>query len=397
MFDWLEWLFDSSPFVTRPECGGWTEGLIWLTVASDVLIWLAYMAIPVILFHVARKRPDFKHRWVLWMFVAFILTCGFTHFFDMMTFYDPHYRLSGVVRALTAAASWITVAALVPLTPRFLAMKSPDVLEAEIDRRKAAEAQLRDAHDDLERRVEERTRELESANAALKISNSELEEFAYAASHDLQEPLRKIHQFSALLEEEVGGDLPGDSTLYIGRMRGAADRMGAMINDLLQLSRSSRGDLKVAATSLEKMIEHVLDDLETSIREAEAHIEVGELPDVRADAVQLEIVIRNLLGNALKYRSKEHRLHVSITSRKLDGGMVEVILKDNGIGFEQEYAERIFKPFQRLHGRNEYEGSGIGLALCRKIIERHGGAIHAVGRPGEGATFRFTIPAGEEA
>ncbi len=185
--------------------------------------------------------------------------------------------------------------------------------------------------------------------------------------------------------------------MYIERMRGAAERMGTMISDLLQLSRSSRGELKVRDVALDKVVEHVLQDLEAAVRDADAQIGVDELPMVHADAVELELVIRNLLSNALKYRKKDEPLRVSIGSRTLDSGLVEVTIKDNGIGFEQEYAERIFKPFQRLHGRSEYEGTGIGLALCRKIVERHGGEIRGEGRPGEGATFRFTIPAAEDA
>lgn len=412
----LDWLFDSSPFVTRPECGGWTEGLIWLTVTSDALIWLAYMAIPFILFQVGRHREDFPYRWILWLFVAFILSCGFTHFFDMLTFYDPHYRLSGVIRALTAAISLATVAALVPVTPRLLSMKSPETLQREIDRRTKVEEELRAAHAELERRVEERTKELVELNESLQreiknkeslaqalrqktteleTSNKELEEFAYVASHDLQEPLRKVSSFGELLEEELGVSLEGDARMYLDRMLSASDRMGGMIQDLLQLSRSSKGAYNLRSEDLSAIAGRVLDDLETSIREADAEVTLEDLPQARVDRVQIEQVFRNLIGNAIKYRRKDTPLRVNISGRVVNGD-VEISVRDNGIGFEQQFAERIFKPFQRLHGRAEYEGSGIGLALCGKIVERHGGRIEAEGNLGEGAVFRFTLPSGEE-
>lgn len=415
MFEWLSWLFDSDPFVPRPQCGGWSEGLIWFTMTSDVLIWLAYMAIPLGLFYVGRKRPDFPHRGIIWLFVFFIVTCGFTHLLDVFTFYDPMYRLSGAVRGLTAAASWLTVIALVPVLPRFLSMRSPEALQKEVDQRKAAEDELRKAHDELEQRVEDRTRELSEANERLKqevarreqielelrrktreleTANAEMEEFAYVASHDLQEPLRKVRAFSEMLEENLEGRLQEPGKDYLARMRSAAERMTVMISDLLQLSRAAKRTEERKRLDLNAVLKEAREDVETGLKEAEAAIDAPDMPAVHGAPVAIRQLFLNLLSNSVKYRRAGEPLRVQIRVRELNGN-AEITYEDNGIGFEQQYAEQIFKPFHRLHTRDQYPGTGVGLTVCRKIVERHGGTMTAEGRPGEGATFRFTLPTEE--
>lgn len=385
MFDWIQWLFDDSPFVPRPDCGGWSQELIWLTVTADCLIWLAYMAIPFLLWQVIRKRPDVPERALFLLFIVFIASCGVTHFLDMLTFYQPVYRVNGVVLAITALISWVTVLVMTPRLPRLLAMKSPEVLQAEIDRRMPVEKELRAVTATLERRVAERTRELERSNA-------DLEEFAYVASHDLQEPLRKVTAFSEMLAEDLGEQLSESAREYLARMQGAASRMRTMIDDLLQLSRASKRAEQRANVKLNDLVAAVVQDLETSLIETGAQVEVGNLGTVHVAPVAVSQVFINLLGNAIKYRRKDVPLRIRISSREVETGMLELSVEDNGIGFEQVFAERIFKPFERLHSREEYPGTGIGLAVCRKIIERHGGRISAEGRPGHGATFRFTVP-----
>ncbi len=417
MFDWLTWLFDSSPFVPRPQCGGWSEGLIWLTMASDVLIWLAYMAIPILLYWVGRKRRDFPHRGVIWLFVLFIISCGFTHLIDVFTFHFPVYRLGGAVRGVTALASWATVIALIPLTPKLLSMRSPVELAREVEQRKHAQEQLRLANESLEERVAKRTAELEAANAALKEEiaereraekelrrktrelealSREMENFAYVASHDLQEPLRKINGFAQLVQEHLGDRLDQDGRDYLDRMVRASDRMNVMVKDLLLLSRAGGEAVMQQPVDLNRVMQRVNVDLEPAIAESGATLEVGELPTVRANPLQMEQVFLNLISNAIKYREEDRPVRIDITAAPGEAGYTRISITDNGIGFDPAQAERIFQPFQRLHSQREYPGTGMGLPICRKIVERLGGEITAEGRPGKGSTFHFTLPLMEE-
>jgi signal transduction histidine kinase len=267
-------------------------------------------------------------------------------------------------------------------------------LSAVTTERRLAQGALQEAYDKLALRVEERTRveaALRTKTRELEATNADLEEFAYVASHDLQEPLRKINSFADLLIEEFRDDLDDAGLDYLRRMQDAARRMDTMIHDLLQLSRATALSER-KPVQLADLLQGVLRDLDTAIQESGARIEVGNLGAALVAPVAVSQVLINLLGNSLKYRSKEVGLVIGIEARPAKDGMLEVAVADNGIGFEQQYADRIFKPFYRLHTREEYPGMGIGLAVCRKIVERHGGRISAEGRLGDGATFRFTLP-----
>ena len=229
---------------------------------------------------------------------------------------------------------------------------------------------------------------------ALRQANTDLEEFAYVASHDLQEPLRKINSFADLLIEESGAGLNETSRDYLRRMQDAARRMTTMIRDLLHVSRAAEGTRERIPVPLEDLVPGALRDLDAAIMEAGARISYGKLGLVQVSPAAISQVLSNLIGNAVKYRRREIPPLIRIAARPAGVNLLEVSIEDNGIGFDQQYAERIFNPFQRLHSRNEYPGTGIGLAVCRKVIERHGGTISAEGRPGQGATFRFTLPKG---
>jgi light-regulated signal transduction histidine kinase (bacteriophytochrome) len=175
-------------------------------------------------------------------------------------------------------------------------------------------------------------------------------------------------------------------------MQNAARRMNTMIRDLLELSRSSHGGVKFADVDMPAVVREVLTDLDALTTDSEAKIVIGALPDVSGERVLVAQVLRNVLTNSIKYRKKDRPLEVRISGRNLPEGEVEIVVADNGIGFDPEYSEQIFKPFHRLHSHTEYPGTGIGLAVCRKILERHGGGMRAEGRPGEGATFRIRMP-----
>jgi len=233
-------------------------------------------------------------------------------------------------------------------------------------------------------RLAEQHRELERSNAAL-------DEFASVASHDLQEPVRKILSFGDLLNTSAGPALDGAAREYLARMLGAAARMRTLISDLLLYSQVTTRVQPFARTDLARVAREVIADLETSIAESGGRVEVGELPVIDADALPMRQLLQNLLGNALKYRQKDTPPVVRLSCSN-GGQHCMITVSDNGIGFNEKYASKIFRMFVRLHGRAEYEGSGIGLAICRKIVERHGGTIVATSTAGAGATFTVTLP-----
>lgn len=245
---------------------------------------------------------------------------------------------------------------------------------------------------------------LENKVRELDRSNKELEEFAYVASHDLQEPLRKITSFSERLKEKLPNNLEPDVQIYLDRMLTATDNMRTLIDSLLEFSRISRSGEPFVATDLNQTLVDVKADLELKIEESRAEIDADHLPSIHAIPMQMRQLFTNLLSNAIKFRNPDKTPHIVIRSRELsenekdalqrsDRQIYEITMKDDGIGFEQNYAERIFQIFQRLHGKSEYPGSGIGLAICKKITDNHQGEIYAKGSPGNGAIFTFTLPA----
>jgi light-regulated signal transduction histidine kinase (bacteriophytochrome) len=234
---------------------------------------------------------------------------------------------------------------------------------------------------------------LRSYATRLERSNRELETFASVASHDLQEPLRKIRAFGDRLASKYGAQLKPEARDYLERMCGAAARMQALIENLLTLSRVTTKAQPFVAVDLGSVARDVLSDLESRIAQTGGRVEVGELPSLVADATQMHQLFQNLLVNAMKFHRAGVPPVVQVSARALpDSERFELEVKDNGIGFEPQYAERIFGMFQRLHGRSEFEGTGIGLAICRKIVERHDGTVVASGVPGEGALFTVTLP-----
>ena len=234
-------------------------------------------------------------------------------------------------------------------------------------------------------RLAEQHRELERSNAAL-------DEFASVASHDLQEPVRKILSFGDLLSTTAGVTLDGVARGHLTRMLSAAARMRTLISDLLLYSQVSTRVQPFVSTDLARIAKEVIADLETAIAESGGRVEVGELPVIAADPLQMRQLLQNLLGNALKYRRNDTPPVVRLSCASNDGQYRAITVTDNGIGFNEKYAGKIFGMFVRLHGRAEYAGSGIGLAICRKIVERHGGTIAATSTAGQGATFTVTLP-----
>ncbi len=240
--------------------------------------------------------------------------------------------------------------------------------------------------------------------AKLEWSNRELQDFAFVASHDLQEPLRKVQAFGDLLDEEFGRDLGAEGRDYVDRMRKAAARMKSLINALLSYSRVTTEAKPFEPVDLALVLREVLSDLDILMEKTAAHVEVGDLPTIEADPVQMEQLFLNLIGNALKFRGEPPpriRVHQEPDGRSpadgsTGGRWCRISVSDNGIGIPERHRDKIFIPFQRLHSRNDYEGTGMGLAICRKIVARHHGEITAGNNPEGGATFTVVLPEEQE-
>ena len=254
---------------------------------------------------------------------------------------------------------------------------------------KRAEQVIRQSRDELEKRVEERTGELKASNAELARSNQELEHFAYVASHDLQEPLRTIINFTELLAKRYKGSLDQKADGYIKFIVDSAKQMQMLISDLLAYSRVGTRPKPFAAVSTDSLVKGVLQSLHRAITDSGATITCDRLPTVAGDDLQLTVLFQNLIGNAIKFRGADPP-EIRISAKR-KGDIWIFSVRDNGIGIDPRHHERIFILFQRLHTHDEYEGTGIGLALCKKIVERHGGQIWLESEPGRGSTFFFTI------
>jgi PAS domain S-box-containing protein len=270
---------------------------------------------------------------------------------------------------------------------------------------KESEERYRQLADELEQRVEQRTNELYLTNQELTNSNNNLEQFAYAASHDMQEPLRKIQSFSSRLQSLYTDRLDENGTFMLSRIQDAARRMSLLIDDLLSYSRLSIKGTEFVSVDLNKIITEVISDLEIGIQEQNARVHTSNLSVVHGNPRQLVQLFQNLISNAIKYRSPDSDPVISITEKATDLSELahipyllknrkyaQITIQDNGIGFEEKYVDRIFQMFQRLHGKSEYSGTGIGLASCKKVVQNHNGYITAESKPGEGSRFIIYLP-----
>lgn len=502
--DFFTRLLDTSDWPPRWQCGKWTDFHGWLYIISDLLVWSAYFAIPLIIFRfISKKKFDARFIKLYFLFAGFILACGATHFFDAVTFWSPVYRLNALVRAITGIISWVTVFYLIRLLPVAFSLRSSRELEEEVEQRKKAEDKfrnflerapdsiivvseagiiqlvnaqtvkmfgyareemvgnriellmpqryekmhpfrrfrfydtarstqvaegfelyalrkdgqefpvemslspmdtdeglmltasirdvsekkqlekvIRDTNITLERKVKQRTEELER-------KNKELEQFAYVASHDMQEPLRTTASFVDLLRKQYKGKLDENADKYLDYMVQSSDRMKNLIRDLLDYSRLGREKDKWQV-DCNGIVEQVKADLNRVIRESQAIVKAGKLPLLDGFPTELKLLFQNLVSNSIKFRRPGVPPVVEINAIKSNGAW-QFSIQDNGIGIEPQYLDRIFVIFQRLHNRTDYEGSGIGLAHCKKIVELHGGKIWVESRPGVGSTFFFTI------
>jgi PAS domain S-box-containing protein len=264
----------------------------------------------------------------------------------------------------------------------------------DITERKKMENELRRSRDELEMRVQQRTAELRTYMAKLEKSNQALQDFAFMASHDLREPLRKVSAFGAMLRHKYQDLLGRTGNDYLYRMIDAALRMDSLLAGLLAYSRVTTTAEPFREVDLDDIVCEVLSDLEIKVKKAGAEVQVEELPSLEADPTQMRQLFQNLLGNALKFHKAGEKPVIKVSASIAENCDLLIQVEDNGIGFDERYADGIFAPFQRLHGRTgHYEGTGMGLAICKKIVERHNGSIMAKSTPQAGSTFIIRLPA----
>lgn len=328
--------------------------------------------------------------------------------------------------ALSAIAIWGTLLGLGPfaldaqnesllLLQGFMGVTAVTAMAvaAVVSERRSAERALRESHDALDLRIQERTRvlsivvkelegevlqrlraekELQGKTEELSRSNTELEQFATVVSHELQEPLRKILTFGNFLKTSNAAP-EQEERQYAQKMEEAAKRMQRLVEDILNLSRVTSGAKPPEPVDLDAVLREVAADFDGRVAQIGGEIKVEPLPTVKAENLQMRQLFANLISNAYKFRKKDEPLRIAVSCRRHKEGFVVIAVEDNGIGFDEQYLDRIFKPFQRLHRRGDYEGSGMGLAICQRIIMRHGGEITARSQPAKGATFIVTLPA----
>jgi signal transduction histidine kinase/ActR/RegA family two-component response regulator len=394
-------LLATDGFLPHGVCYTWQPGLIRLHLISDVLIGLAYFSIPVALVYFMRKRRDLPFSWMFLLFGLFIVACGATHWMEVWTLWYPQYWLSGVVKAVTAAASVPTAIALALLIPRALAIPSlqqlreaKDALEVEVVERRRAEIALREAQATLEHRVEERTAALAEAREQAEAANCLKDEFLATVSHELRSPLNSMVGWLHVL----GNAAPGapEARNAIDRIRRSVDVQTRLISDLLDLSRIVTGKLRLEMRRLDPVL--LLEDAVQSLRAAATakRIELTLTAEptgvlIAGDPDRLGQVVWNLLSNALKFTPEGGRIEVTL---KQAGTRLHIAVADTGEGIDPALLPHVFERFRQGEaGNRRAQGLGVGLAVVQHIVEMHGGSVqaHSAGR-GHGATFTIKLP-----
>jgi signal transduction histidine kinase len=350
--------FSTEQFMPHGHCFMWTPGVLWIHVISDILISMAYFTIPFVLLYIVRRRKDLPFDWLVVCFGAFIVACGLTHAMDVWNIWHTSYWVEGTVKALAAASS-------VP-TALLLWRSLPDILSLPSQR------QLRDANESLAR------------------ANRELEAFTASVSHDLRSPLTTIAGQAGLLELSLP-NATEEQRRRLQRIQGSVKQMSELIDALLVLSRISRHTLHREIVDVSAVAESIVQELRQKDPSRTVDVSVEPNMSVHGDRRLIADLFENLISNAWKFTSKTPSPRIEI-GQSQHGSMATLYVRDNGAGFDMAFEQKLFKPFQRLHGTSEFEGSGVGLATVARIVDRHGGRIWAEGKPNSGAVFYFTMP-----
>jgi signal transduction histidine kinase len=358
----LHGMFRADEFMPHATCYLRNPKMILLHVSSDLAIGFSYVCISTTLgYLVYRASRDIPFHWMFLAFGLFIVTCGMTHFMEVWTVWKPLYWLAGYVKVICAAASVTTAIALFPLVPRIFAL---------INSVKVSE---------------QRRQQLQTAYG-------EMESFTYSVSHDLRAPLRAVLGMARVLEEDHGSKLDADAKAYLERIRAASDKMDGLIRDMLEYSKVTRADIALVPVSVRSALAEAKAALSADFEKSGAVLEESTpLPWVTGNARLLTQVLVNLLGNAIKFTRPGEKPRVTIAAQEY-GNLVRIAVTDNGIGIAPEYQQQIFKMFERLHSASEYPGTGIGLAIAQKAMERMNGRVGLESASGEGSTFWIELP-----
>ena len=432
-------ILDTQSWPARWHCGTWSSFHGWLYITSDMIIWLSYFMIPLILaFFVYKKKTEpLPFRSILFLFIFFILACGLTHLVDAAIFWWPVYKLSALIRLCTATVSLGTVFALINVAPQVLELKSPEVLERMVNERtaelhtvnarlqkeilhrqeveekllqlnkqleeksggltlineelvkrehalKKSEEQVRQLNTELEQKVAYRTSELDTIN-------KDLEAFSYSVSHDLRAPLRSIHGYASILSQEYSDKVNDEGKKNLSVILRNAEYMGQLIDDLLNFAQTSRSKMLKTSFNADEQVRNIVNELLAQEEGRKVTVDIASLDHCKADITTLRQVWINLVSNAIKYTGKNKNARIEIGSTRNDHEILYYI-KDNGVGFDMAYSDKLFGVFQRLHRKQDFEGTGVGLALVKRIIDRHNGRIWAEAKVDEGAVFYFSLP-----
>lgn len=364
-------IFNISGFPAKWEMGNWESLHGWIHIISDCTIGIAFFAIPVMLFAFAiRKKEHLPFNYLFVLFSLFIFLCGTVHFIEASTFWHPWYRLSGFIKFLTAIVSILTAIELYRIIPEALELKTDQELQEAIKRN---------------------TLNLKKTAIALKRSNEDLENFAYVATHDIQEPVRMISQNIHRLQEHLKNYMDDKSNKYLAFINDGTELIQSLTIDLLEYSRIKSELIDFDFVDLNKVLDLAKESLLVRIQETKTEISSSKLPVIYGVESLLIRLFINLICNSIKYSDPNRNPKIEISYTKNNNFYIFKV-KDNGIGFEQIHAEKIFKLFHRLHSKHEYSGSGIGLSSCQKIINYHQGEIWAESEPGKGSSFYFSLP-----
>lgn len=394
--------FMTEQFMPHGHCYLWKAELVWVHVISDLLIALAYASIPAALIYFVIQRRDLVFNWVFVLFGVFILACGATHVMAIAAVWEPAYYLQAAVKVLTAIASVATAIALWPLMPKLLALPSPAQLQAvnselekEVEENKSARMRLLEQS----RELKTKSNEIEKINSELQKSNENLNDFAAIVAHDLQEPVRKIQRFAKQALGTEAASLPEPTAESLSRLSAVSERMRRLIDKLLQRARAEDAQIDLQELDTGAILNETLEDLDDMLERTGGEIKVlTDMPTVIADASGLHQVFQNLITNALKFHRVGEKPVVEIAAQStgeidsLGCTATKFTVRDNGIGIAEKHLEKIFDDFQRIHSREEYDGTGLGLSVCKKIIEAHGGMIEVFSTEGAGTTFQFYLP-----
>jgi len=376
----------AKDFLPHATCYLRNPKMIWLHVTSDLVIGFSYVAISSTLAYlVHRARKEIPFHWMFLAFGLFIVMCGFTHFMEVWTVWKPFYWLAGDVKLVTAVASATTAILLPPLVPKIFDMI---VSAKKSESRRAQLEAARAESEELTNRLRSRTAELEDAN-------KELNAFNYAVAHDVRAPLRTMSGMADILLQEEGAHLNAQSQQLLQRIVNGAARLQTLTSDLLAYAAISRDHLPLAPVALRPLIVQSIEALNVDIvaRHATVTVEDG-FPEVLGNPSLLSQIFNNIIINAVKYVPADRAPIIRVWCERR-GNKVRVWVEDNGPGVPQEFQRKIFEPFERLHDNNHISGTGIGLAIVERAIQRMGGTVGVESRAGEGSRFWVELPLNE--